>query len=182
MVFSRATLLRSVGLVALALFVAFFPEFRREAETVWQVITQPSVEGVSEPGTVVVERIVDGDTFVIAGGERVRLIGIDTPESVQPGAPIECFGREASAFLKMFLEGKTVRLERDVSDRDRYGRLLRYTYLGDEFVNEVIVRQGYATAVSYPPDVRELDRLRVAERLAREERSGLWDPKRCPNL
>lgn len=128
-----------------------------------------------------VDRVVDGDTFVLSTGERVRLIGVDTPESVKPGSPVECFGREASEHLKQLILGQSVRLERDVSDRDRYGRLLRYAYLGDELINERLVRSGYAQTASYPPDIREQERLRAAERLAREEELGLWNPALCPS-
>ena len=122
-----------------------------------------------------VERVVDGDTFVLIGGERVRLIGIDTPESVHPEKPVEPFGREASAYLKKLVEGKGVRLEFDVQDRDRYGRLLAYVYLGDgTFVNAEIVRNGYAAVLTVPPNVTHAEEFLALQREAREGRRGLW--------
>lgn len=125
----------------------------------------------------VVVRVVDGDTIEVdlnGVRESVRYIGIDTPETVHPQKPVECFGREASARNRALVEGKSVVLVRDVTDRDKYGRLLRYVYIDDLFVNEVLVREGYATVYTYPPDVREDVRLREAERVARREGVGLW--------
>jgi micrococcal nuclease len=106
--------------------------------------------------------------------ERVRYIGVNTPESVAEDRPVECFGKESSEANARLVEGRTVELERDVSDRDRFGRLLRYVYADGVFVNEELVRQGYAVAVTFPPDVRENSRLRVLEREAREAGKGLW--------
>lgn len=131
--------------------------------------------------TARVTRVVDGDTLVIeidGREDRVRYIGVDTPETVAPGRPVECYGREASARNKELVEGKTIRLVRDVSDRDRFDRLLRYVYVGDTFVNAELIRGGYATVATFPPDVREIDRLRGIEREAREARRGLWGA--CP--
>lgn len=179
---SRLAWRRLIAILLILLISAGVLENRDEA---WVLVEHwleaDGSRSTEAPGAVIVIRVVDGDTFVLSSGERVRLIGIDTPESVKPGTPVECFGREASEHLKQLIEGKPVRLERDVSDTDRYGRLLRYAYMGDELINERLARQGYATAASYPPDVREQERLRQAERLAREEGIGLWDPKRCPS-
>ncbi|MDW7668312.1 MAG: thermonuclease family protein [Bacillota bacterium] len=123
----------------------------------------------------VVERVVDGDTIVIFGGERVRMIGINTPESVKEAGEIEHYGIEASNFTKNKLEGKTVYLEKDVSNRDGYDRLLRYIYLEDgTFYNELIVKEGYAFAGTYPPDVKYNEILHEAEIYARENNLGLW--------
>jgi len=121
-----------------------------------------------------VTRVIDGDTIEVAtdtGVKRVRYIGVDTPETVHPSKPIECFGKEASNKNKELVEGKWVRLERDISDTDRYGRWLRYVYVDDEFVNQLLVAEGYATVVTYPPDVKHAEQFRVAERAAREART-----------
>lgn len=123
--------------------------------------------------------VVDGDTIKIEGGEIVRYIGVDTPETVDPRRPLECFGKEASAKNKELVQGKVVELEKDVSDRDRYGRLLRYIWIGDTMVNEMLVREGFASVSTYPPDVKYVDRFLAAERLAREEKKGLWSGE-CP--
>ncbi len=136
----------------------------------------PAVE--EEP--ILVTRVIDGDTFEIEGGEKVRLIGIDTPETVKPHAAVECFGRESSEYLKQLIEGKRVRLERDQTDRDRYGRLLRYAYLDDQFVNESLVREGYAAAVSYRPDTQKQALLDSAENEAMSEKRGRFATGVCP--
>ena len=121
-----------------------------------------------------VERVIDGDTVVVRGVGRVRLIGVDTPETVDPRRPVEFFGREASAFTKRLLEGQQVRLEYDRERTDRYGRTLAYVYLRDgTFANAEIVRRGYGHAYTRFP-FRHLDRFRRLEREAREAGRGLW--------
>ena len=121
-----------------------------------------------------VARVIDGDTIELVGGERVRYIGIDTPETVDPRKPVMCFGHEASARNKELVEGKEVRLVKDITDRDKYGRLLRYVYVGDLFINDALVREGYAHVYTYPPDVAMNERFLAAEREAREAGKGLW--------
>lgn len=123
------------------------------------------------------ERVVDGDTVELDGGEKVRLIGVDTPETKDPRRPVQYFGRQASAFTKQMVEGKLVRLEYDRTRRDRYGRTLAYLRLEDgKFVNLEIVREGYGFAYTKYP-FRYMDEFRNAERHARAERAGLWaDP------
>ena len=121
-----------------------------------------------------VERVVDGDTIVVRGVGRVRLIGVDTPETVDPRRPVEFFGREASAFAKRLLEGQQVRLEYDRERTDRYGRTLAYVHLRDgTFANAEIIRRGYGHASTRFP-FRHLDRFRRLEREAREAGRGLW--------
>jgi micrococcal nuclease len=107
----------------------------------------------------------------------VRLIGIDTPESVKPGTPVECFAREASAFLERLVEGRHVRLELDAEERDRYGRLLAYVYRDGLFVNAELVRRGYAQVATFPPNVRHAGELLRLQRQARATSRGLWS--RC---
>ena len=124
-----------------------------------------------------VVRVVDGDTIIvdIRGQEyRVRYIGIDTPETVHPTKPVEPFGKEASDMNKQLVEGKIVMLERDVSETDRYDRLLRYVYVDDIFVNAELVRLGYAQVTTYPPDVKYQDLFLELQREARQENRGLW--------
>lgn len=121
-----------------------------------------------------VARVVDGDTIKLETGEVVRYIGIDAPETVHPSKPVQCYGKEASDKNKELVEGKEIKLEKDVSETDKYDRLLRYVWLGDTLVNEYLVREGYAHSSTYPPDVKYQDRFIQAERQAREERKGLW--------
>jgi len=128
----------------------------------------------------VVEYIVDGDTvdFVIDGREeRVRLIGIDTPETKRPDAPVECYGPEATEFITGLLPiGTPVRIERDIVNRDDYGRLLGYVYRADDgvFVNYELVRQGYATPLSIEPNTAHADLIVEAARAAETDDTGLW--------
>lgn len=129
--------------------------------------------------TYKVLRVVDGDTFKVThNGQEVsvRMIGVDTPESVHPDAEKNTeFGKLASEFTKSKLEGKTVKLVKDVSEKDMYGRLLRYVYLEDgTFYNELLVKEGYAKVSTYPPDVKYADVFVEAERYARENNKGLW--------
>src|SRR5262245_55126126 len=130
-----------------------------------------------DPGTVL--RAVDGDTLVVRLGardEKVRLIGVDTPESVDPRRPVEAYGKEASAFTKRLAEGKSVRLqgETGTGDRDKYGRLLRYVLLPDgTLLNAEIVRQGYGHAYLRYPFAR-MDEFRALEREARARGLGMW--------
>jgi len=121
-----------------------------------------------------VTRVVDGDTIVVAGVGTVRLIGVDTPETVDPRKPVQFFGKEASEFTRRMAEGKVVRLEYDAQRTDRYQRVLSYVYLPDgSFLNAEIVKQGYGHAyVQYP--FKYLDQFRDYERQAREGRRGLW--------
>jgi micrococcal nuclease len=122
-------------------------------------------------GQALVVRVIDGDTIEIAGGARVRYIGIDTPE-VYPET--EYYGTEARERNMEMVEGKMVILEKDVSDKDRYGRLLRYIYVDGVFVNAELVRLGYASAVSYPPDIKYKELFNQLEGEAKEAGIGLW--------
>ena len=128
---------------------------------------------------VKVVRVVDGDTIEIEGGEKVRYIGIDTPETVDPRKPVQCFSVEASKKNKELVEGKMVRLEKDITDRDKYNRLLRYIWLDDVLVNLELVKQGFAYSYSYPPDIKYQDQFLKAQQEAREAKRGLWSA--CPD-
>lgn len=137
----------------------------------------------SDPNITItkVVNVVDGDTFKIESGETVRLIGIDTPETVHPSKPVQCYGKEASLITQELIEGKEIKLEKDVSEKDKYGRLLRYVYVGDVFVNEYLVREGYAMSSSYPPDIKYQDKFVEAQKKAQEESKGLWNTSSCPS-
>jgi micrococcal nuclease len=130
-------------------------------------------------GTVV--RVVDGDTIVVRGpGDRtedVRLIGIDTPETVDPRRPVGCFGPEASAYAKRLLAGRTVILRYDRETNDRYGRFLAYVWLAGrshEFVNARLVELGYARAYPFPPNTAHEALFTNLERRAAIAGRGLW--------
>lgn len=131
-------------------------------------------------GTGIVTHPVDGDTVDVdigSGVERVRLIGIDTPESVAQDRPVECFGPEAKARLAELLPvGTEVRLERDVEARDRYDRLLAYVIRSEDglHVNHALVAEGFAEARAFEPNTARQGELDAAEAEARAGGRGLW--------
>jgi micrococcal nuclease len=126
-----------------------------------------------------VTRVVDGDTIhvrVAGEDETVRYIGVDTPETVKPNTPVQCFGKKASAYNHRLVDGETVRLRFDAERRDRYGRLLAYVYRRKDnlFVNSALVQNGYATTLTIPPNVAHEAEFRTLERRARDAGRGLW--------
>jgi endonuclease YncB( thermonuclease family) len=149
------------------------------------ILIKPSYEPIPISGKVINEidpiekmpteeyheviRIVDGDTIRIDNGESVRLICIDTPERGEDGY------KEASDYLESLILNQQVKLTKDVSDRGKYGRLVRYIYnMKGDFINEIMVRQGYAEAYPYNPDTKLCPQIIEAEKKAREERLGIW--------
>src|SRR5205809_1875998 len=152
------------GIIVVALVAAFF---------------NPPDQAITPGDFDVVERVVDGDTLLLQSGERVRLIGVDTPETKHPKKPVEYFGKEASAFTRRMVEGKRVRLEFDQANaaqghKDRYGRTLAYVFLEDgTLLNAEIIKQGYGHAYTQFPFSR-MEEFRRLEREAREEERGLW--------
>lgn len=153
--------------------------FRQKAKTQSEAPGPPGGAGGAPAGSqsALVTRVIDGDTIDVSlNGQtyRVRYIGVDTPETVDPGRPVGCYGPEASAFNKSLVEGKTVSLEKDVSETDRYGRLLRYVYVGGTFVNAELVKQGYAQVATYPPDVKHQSLFLQLQQEAQSAGRGLW--------
>lgn len=153
--------------------------------------TSPSPQATSSATPVLegegvkVKRVIDGDTIELESGQKVRYIGVDTPETVDPRRPVACFGKEASEENKKLVQGKTVLLEKDISEVDKYDRLLRYVYLKLDdgstlFVNDHLVRQGFAQVFTYPPDVKFTEQLVAAEKEARESTRGLW--QKCSKI
>lgn len=119
-----------------------------------------------------VVRVVDGDTIEIEGGQRVRYIGMDSPEIDK------CFSAEAKAANEKFVSGKTVRLEKDSSETDKYDRLLRYVYIDNVLINDELVRQGFARVEPVQPDTRYADQFLKAQQEAQVNDRGLWNG--CP--
>ena len=144
------------------------------------VDSSPTGDGTPSGSNAVLVRVVDGDTLVVdleGRDERVRLIGIDAPESVAEERPDQCYGVEASDEVKRLLPaGTELVLERDVEPRDQYGRLLAYVYrsVDDLFINEVLVRDGFAGVLNYPPNDTYAERFRTLETAARSAGAGLW--------
>lgn len=140
--------------------------------------TNSAVKGIAGE-RVLVSRVIDGDTVELNDGRKVRYIGIDTPETKDPRRPVDCFGKEASQENKNLVESKFVFLQKDISEKDKYGRLLRYVYLPLEdgnllFVNDYLIRAGFATSLTYPPDVKYTDQFLKAQQFAKLNKKGLW--------
>lgn len=141
-------------------------------------------DGLLRPGARLegrVTRVVDGDTVVarvegVGRRERIRYIGIDTPESVKPGTPVQCYAERAARRNRELVDGRRVVLRLDAEVRDRYGRLLAYVSRRDDgrFVNAALVREGFATTLTIPPNVRHAEELARLARQARTADRGLW--------
>lgn len=143
----------------------------------WESLDGPGRDEPPETAVVPVTRVVDGDTVEVrldGETEDVRYIGVDTPETVKPGAPVDCFGPQASAFNHQLVEGRQVRLVFGVERRDVYDRLLAYVYLGERFVNAELVRRGLARTLTIPPNDRYAERLKRLEIAASRAGRGLW--------
>ena len=144
------------------------------------VFSSESVFAQQKTGLLEISKFVDGDTFWVMNEkgrkEKIRLIGIDTPEARRTGrTEIEYFGKEASDYVKRILTGRKVRLEYDVQRYDRYKRTLAYVYLEDgTFLNALLVKEGYATAATFPPNVKFSSQFAKLQREARSKRKGLW--------
>ncbi|WP_028550337.1 thermonuclease family protein [Paenibacillus sp. UNC451MF] len=127
--------------------------------------------------SVTIERVVDGDTFEIKKDgkkEKVRLIGVDTPETKKANTPVMFYGKEASDYTQKRLENKTVELEWDVEKRDQYDRYLAYVWIGDELYNRTLVQEGYARMATFPPNVKYVDQFKKDQEAARKQQKGLW--------
>lgn len=153
-------------------------------------VTQPAPKPVKAklPATlkVTVTKVVDGDTFkakINGKEENIRLIGSDTPETVHPSKPVQPYGPEASAYTKKCLAGQTVTLEFDVQQRDKYGRLLVYVWLGSGknpkagMLNQTLVKEGYAQVLTIPPNVKYTNSFVKLQKQARDAKKGLWGLK-----
>ncbi|MEO8065723.1 MAG: thermonuclease family protein [Candidatus Doudnabacteria bacterium] len=145
--------------------------------------TLPVVSGIkydksikTEHGVPIkVTQVIDGDTIVLVNGDHLRYVGIDTPEEFDQRKPVQCFAKEAAEKNKQLAEGKTIKFYKDVEETDKYGRWLGFVYLEDgTFVNMELVKQGYAFAYPYPPDVSKSAEFLAAEISARTNKLGLW--------
>lgn len=122
-----------------------------------------------------VVQAIDGDTIELINGEKVRYIGIDTPEEFDRRKPVQCFAVQAAERNRQLVEGKTVILEKDKTEHDQYGRWLGFIYLEDgTFVNKKLVAEGYAFAYPYKPDLSKSAEIKAAESIARRSKIGLW--------
>lgn len=140
--------------------------------------TSEQIFNINDASYYDVVRVVDGDTFIIdynGKNEKVRLIGIDTPESVHPNEEKNTeFGDMVSNYSKKMLTGKKIQVEFDVEERDKYGRLLAYVYLDGQMYNEILLENGYAKLATYPPNVKYVDEFTKIQKKARENKMGMW--------
>lgn len=161
-------------------FITFFLIIIGSALLSFGLKQAPSTrEPIASPSGVLVTRVIDGDTIEIEGGAKVRYLGVDTPETKDPRKPVQCFGKEAISKNKELVEGKRIVLEKDITDRDKYDRLLRFVFLdlgsGTKlFVNDFLIREGYGQVLTIPPDVKYSEQFLEAQREARGEKKGLW--------
>ena len=166
---------RSISKLILIIIATFF---------FWLYSQQPSNTNTQESAKKVIKvtRVIDGDTVELNTGERLRYIGMDTPEFDYKNKQHDCFAWEAKQANVKLVLNKKVRLEKDVSDKDKYERLLRYVYVKNKnnkeiMINEYLVRQGFAMLATYPPDVKYVELFKEAQKQAREKNKGFW--KEC---
>jgi micrococcal nuclease len=123
--------------------------------------------------------VIDGDTIIVDGKKKVRYIGINTPELKTQTSPDECFARKALDENKKILENKQIFMEKDVSEVDKYNRLLRYVWANNTFVNDYLIRNGFAKIDIYPPDTKYYLQFKQAQQEAKDNNRGLW--RECPS-
>jgi micrococcal nuclease len=181
---SFAFILIGAAILAISLFSAN----RQQAASIKQIsselitaYTNPTEEVApteATQSTYLVTQVIDGDTIKLETGDTIRYIGIDAPETVDSKKGTECYGQQAADYNRQLVKDKQVTLEKDVSETDSFGRLLRYVYLDGTMINEKLVRDGYALISTYPPDVKYQDLFLSAQQEARENNRGLWT--NCP--
>ena len=166
---------QAILLLVLLLALAGLQQWRPE-------LFRPETSWTAGPETCHIERVVDGDTLVLAGSnQRVRLIGSDTPETVKPNWPVEPWGPEATAFTREFLSGGAARLEFDGPRRDKYGRMLAHVWVDGRMLNEELIRAGLARAeLKYRYSADKKARFRRAEAEAKAARRGIWSDGATP--
>lgn len=162
-----------VSLILLVVYYLTRDDIKTVATTVNNNVLGKTSKGMEYAKVV---RVVDGDTITLENGDTVRYIGINTPELniAKPEKGVECFAKEASNRNTELILNKTVRLVSDKGDKDRYGRFLRYIYLDDLFINDILVKEGYAKTMTYAPNVKYKDLFAASETAAKNKNIGLW--------
>lgn len=165
------------GLIVLALTISLLSAVLSKHEPDSNFETLDTIV-LTYPSEAEVLSVTDGDTFKVkfedGSVDKIRLLLIDTPETKRANTPVQPFGPEASEYLTELLNGQTVRIEMDMSERDPYSRLLAYVYLGDEMVNEMLIAEGLARVAVYPPNVKYVDQFRAIEKKAKSAKLGIW--------
>ncbi|MFH1790352.1 MAG: thermonuclease family protein [bacterium] len=139
----------------------------------------PNRELRGEFGTV--KYVIDGDTIQLTDGRTVRYIGIDAPETQKKTQTGQCFADESTNANKKLVNGAQIRMAKDISNKDKYGRLLRYVYVDNIFVNQYLVENGFAIAKAYLPDVYYKQEFKSAQEKSKTEKKGLWADNACTN-
>lgn len=168
----------AIILAVLQLFFNKNSPLPKVANVPTNIPTSTSCRGQACLTQVKVIRVIDGDTIEIEGKLKVRYIGINTPELHDPRRPIQCFGQISADENRRLVEGKEILIQKDVSEVDKYKRLLRYVWIGDIFINDYLIRQGFAQVSTYPPDLKYQQQFLEAQIEAKENNRGLW--KECP--
>ena len=177
------TMTMLIGGLALGIYIGAYI-FNNEQPSVPENTTLIHASEIVDVQTYSVTKVIDGDTIVIEKGgakETVRLIGLDTPETVDPRSPVQCFGKAASDEAKRMLTGKRVRLEMDASqdERDKYGRLLAYVYVDDVLFNQYMIVNGFGHEYTYNIPYKYQKEFKGAESVARAQKRGLWADDVC---
>jgi endonuclease YncB( thermonuclease family) len=158
---------RSWLMIAIAIFLAW---------RLWTAGELRPLPAFAPGAKAFVRRAVDGDTLLLQDGRRIRLIGVDTPETKREGTPVQPWGLEAHEFTARLVEGRTVRLEFDRERHDKYDRILAYVYVDDQLLNEELLRAGLGRALlKYPYSDAMKRRFKKAEQEARAARRGIWE-------
>lgn len=165
-------------ILIVAIFISYSFESKNQGTVksiaVWEGLKPSTTPQINE--IFLVTRVVDGDTFEIQTKQKVRLIGIDTPELNTTNKKVpDCFAVQSKEKLEQLILNKQVKMVKDVSETDRYGRLLRYVFDGELFINKELVEKGFAQISTFPPDVKYKEAFLKAEKVARESKRGLWN-------
>jgi len=167
---------KKTALIFVALIIFFQTLFNKPKQTI-----SPTIINYSR--LVKVTRVIDGDTIEIEGERKVRYIGINAPEiyrdTTGKKTGEQCFAEESTAENKRLVEGKTVRLEKDISETDKYGRLLRYVYLDNLMINDYLVEKGFVKVMPIDPDIKYAETFFQEQQQAKENKLGLWG--KCPS-
>jgi len=165
---TKRKVITAITIIITSVIVQFLPPQKKEIQ--------------QNNSLIKVARVIDGDTIELENKQKVRYIGIDTPELHHPTKPVQCFAKEAYEKNKELVEGKMIKLEKDISETDKYGRLLRYVFLYDppstseaQFINKYLVTEGYAHAATFPPDVKYSSVFTEEQRTAVTGKKGLWN-------
>ena len=176
-------------LLAVGIVIGYFLRFTTIPLNLNQLIISPSPSPTNisyqsdATNSARVKYVIDGDTIELENGQKVRYIGIDTPELHHPQKPVQCYGQEAKDENVKLVLGKEIILKKDISETDKYGRLLKYIFVPTDaspegmFVNEYLVKEGFAHMATFPPDVAYADVFRKAQNEAIMNEKGLW--KNC---